>query len=193
MMKISNFFYRVNKYMNNLKVFINRIDDFFSKKLYSTKKNLFLDILSKIGNFFSIAFFLIIMFVLPFYLTKKIALISFISLFYSTLIVFILKYLIKRQRIYNDNDFKSILDPYSFPSGHISRLSSLIFPSLYILPLFFIFIILPFIVAILRIRRGYHYFTDCVVGYLIGFVCGIVGIFTFKYCIFLEKMLLIFH
>lgn len=130
---------------------------------------------SYIGSLYSIIFFYI--FLLIFLIKNSYFLLftSFLSLSLSTFIVFILKFTLRRKRNVRDTDhFVRKYDPYSFPSGHISRLLAVMSP--FYEYSYFWMIITPvvFIVSIARIAKGYHYLLDCVAGALIGIISGLV-------------------
>jgi membrane-associated phospholipid phosphatase len=118
---------------------------------------------------------------LPFPFFKKIGIISLFSLLLNTGVVFIIKFTVKRQRKKADYHFIEKVDPYSFPSGHVSRLSGFIFTTLDI-PIFTIlFIIFSITTSITRMIKGYHYFSDCYFAFLIGLSCGLLSLLTSPY------------
>ena len=168
---------------------INEVDRQFSLKLHLFDRNLIMKMISHLGNFITIAVYLILFFCLPVFLFKSLALFSFISFLINTVIVFVLKYTLRRKRHKMDTSMPVVhrFDPYSFPSGHIARLAGLIVPAVTILPLFFVLIILTPIVAIARISRGYHFLSDCIAGLIIGLLSGFFSLF---YCLGLVEWLL---
>ena len=155
---------------------IIKIDKLLNNKLSKYSNNFFITIISKFGNIILTLFIIFILFYLPIIENKKIAIISIVSLILNTIIVFILKYSIQRKRAFTDNDIFNKFDPYSFPSGHISRLSGFIIPTISIPFLFFVFIILSISVSIARIIKGYHFLSDCIAGFIIGLGTGFVSL-----------------
>jgi membrane-associated phospholipid phosphatase len=158
------------------------IDTSISKKLITInpKLSFLISLFSYIGSVFSILVFLVIIFVCC---DKKIFLLeSICSLFYATAIVFILKFTIKRKRNTDEIDkIRQKIDPYSFPSGHISRIFASISP-FYNLPYIVVStFILGTLASIARISKGYHYFTDCFVGMLSGITSSFIAKITLKY------------
>ena len=101
---------------------------------------------------------------------------SICSLIYATGIVFILKFTVKRKRhTTNIDKIRQKIDPYSFPSGHISRLFASVSP-FYTAPYTFIIsLILGILASIARISKGYHYFSDCFVGMTAGIASSILA------------------
>lgn len=156
---------------NNFFTFFDNLDKIVYKKLKTFSENFFIKIFSFIGNiWFCFAYLLFVIFI-----DKKIFYISLFSLLLSTIIVAVLKFTIRRDRIKKDNKnfFLKKIDPYSFPSGHVSRLSSLAFALKENEVLFFIFLFFTIITALARISKGYHYFSDCVFAFIIGVISGI--------------------
>ncbi|MBN2544893.1 MAG: phosphatase PAP2 family protein [Spirochaetes bacterium] len=171
-MKLISFFLRIKRFILN-------IDNIVNKKLLILNNNLITKIFSHIGGFIFCLLIIIMLYFSPFFNSKLISVISFLSLTISTFIVFIFKYTVKRRRIeYNDKSkFIKKYDPYSFPSGHISRLS-LFIPSASVIPIIsIIFLVLIFLVSVSRISRGYHFLSDCVAGFLIGLISGLFAVF----------------
>jgi len=176
---------------------IRKIDIYALKFLLPLKKYKIFNLFSKFGNF-SVCLVFILLFYLFSKLFEPFKLFWFLALyclFIDTLIIFILKYSIKRKR-YFVNITQKKLDPYSFPSGHVSRLSSFFFifiyvyifplnyskPPLYIVTIlsvmFFIFMILTMLA---RIIKGYHYFSDCIFGFLFGLLSVFLANISFIY------------
>ncbi len=161
---------------------IKQVDSFFNNLLSNFPKNPFFLIFDIIGSIIFISMFILILFFLPFYKAKETAIILFISLCICTVIVFILKYSVKRKREVYDNLYVSKIDRYSFPSGHIGRISAMIIPLSIYPVLAVIYIFFCIVVSILRIRKGYHYFSDCAVGLIIGLFSGFISYnFSFLY------------
>lgn len=163
--------------MNILKI----IDTIISKKLAADnfKLSVLISLLSFIGSFSSILIFLIILLI---FCNEKILLFeSVCSLIFATVIVSILKFTVKRERNTSDiNKIKQKIDPYSFPSGHISRIFAAVSPFYNLLPAIIITFILGFLVSIARISKGYHYFSDCLIGAFTGIVSSILAKIVLK-------------
>lgn len=163
--------------MNILKT----IDRSISKKLAADnfKLSILISLLSFIGSFSSILIFLIILLI---FCNEKILLFeSVCSLIFATVIVSILKFTVKRERNTSDiNKIKQKIDPYSFPSGHISRIFAAVSPFYNLLPAIIITFILGFLVSIARISKGYHYFSDCLIGAFTGIVSSVLAKIVLK-------------
>jgi membrane-associated phospholipid phosphatase len=155
---------------------IDQIDKKIYTDLSKTKVNPLLFSLGYVGNFTFVILTLIIIFFLPYTGCIEISLISFVFLLFDTAVVFALKYTIRRKRGSIDDDIFVKIDPYSFPSGHASRLSGLVFTMYPIFPLQIFFLIFTVVVSLIRMMKGYHYLSDCVVGTLIGIVTGIISV-----------------
>ncbi|HNR02998.1 MAG TPA: phosphatase PAP2 family protein [Anaerolineaceae bacterium] len=93
------------------------------------------------------------------------------------LVVLAIKFTIRRRRpegkwgaIYRNTD------PHSFPSGHAARTAMLAVIALAIGPLWFGLILLVWapLVSLARVWMGVHYFSDVIVGMLIGVLAGVV-------------------
>lgn len=171
--------------MNKVKTILNsilKIDNKILNKLYKYKDNFFINIIACLGNIIFIILIIILVFILPINHGKNISIISFISLLLNTLIIFIIKFTVRRKRVYENNPLLINVETYSFPSGHINRISSLIIPFFYY-PFFSLFLlILSMAVGFARMAKGYHFLSDCVVGFLIGIVLGyFVSLFSYIY------------
>jgi undecaprenyl-diphosphatase len=152
------------------------LDEKIHNHLSKYSNNIILSIIARTGNFAVITIILIILIINED--TSNAGIISIAGLILSTLIVFILKYSIKRKRISTDNFIK--IDPYSFPSGHISRLAVFIITgdSFVLLP---IFLIITIASSIARISKGYHYLSDCIIGFIVGIISGITALLLKDY------------
>ena len=110
-------------------------------------------------------------------LWKATAVASGMALALSSIPVFFVKRLFRRQRPYLvlDEIFvtENPLKDHSFPSGHTTAIFSLIIPFICLHPLL-IYILLPIglAVGISRIYLGLHYPSDVLVGALLGSVTG---------------------
>ncbi|MNU82214.1 Undecaprenyl-diphosphatase BcrC [compost metagenome] len=69
------------------------------------------------------------------------------------------------------------LKDHSFPSGHTTAAFGVIVPFLFVSP-FLAYILLPLAVGVglSRIYRGVHYPSDCLVGAIIGTICGLLAV-----------------
>lgn len=161
---------------------IEEIDTSISEKLANEKlkQSVLITLFSYIGSVFSILVFLIILF---FYFKEKSFVIeSICSLAYATGIVFVLKFTVKRQRNTSNIDkFRQKVDPYSFPSGHISRIFAVISPFYSLLYVSITTSILGSLAAFARISKGYHYLSDCIVGSIIGVASSFLAKMTLKF------------
>ncbi len=171
--------------MNKIKKIFKKILEIDYKifgKLFKYNKKTFIIFIAHLGNIIVILFVVLLFYFLPFANGKKASIISFVSLFINTLIVFIIKFTVRRKRVSENNPLLINIETYSFPSGHINRISSLIFP-FYYFPIFSIFfLIIAISGSIARMARGYHYLSDCIVGFLIGIIVGfLVTKFSFLY------------
>lgn len=158
---------------------IIKFDEFIYKKISTYSNNIFITIMSSLGNIFIIFLVILLFSFIPNFLNN--AIMSLISFILNTIIVFILKLSVGRKRAVNDFDFLNRFDVYSFPSGHISRISGLIFTTLSIPILSIIFLFLTIIVGFSRMIKGYHYFSDCAVGFLIGIFTGLLSFIASPY------------
>ncbi len=156
-----------------------KIDEVFLSKFKKIKKNIAVDILSTIGHFFFCFCVILILFFIPGVEFKKIALLSTLSIILNTVVVFIVKRLIKRERRFKEGFYLNNIDPYSFPSGHVSRLAGFIIPTLYFPLISVIFLFFSLIASFARMAKGYHFFSDCLFGFIIGLSGGGV-IFIFR-------------
>lgn len=157
---------------------MTNIDNAISVKLSKLKKYRILDIISNLGSFYFVFMILIVLILTGSIALNRMSIISAMSLLINTAIVFILKFTVKRNRIKNKNR----IDIYSFPSGHVSRLAGFIFPTMSIIILPVMFFISAVLVGLARIMKGYHYFSDCLAGFVIGIISGLVAnLFAFCY------------
>lgn len=160
---------------------IKTIDTSISRKLTNSnfKSSFLISLLSCIGSFSSILVFLITLLI---FCNEKIFLAeSACSLIIATGIVFILKFTVKRKRNTSNIDtIRQKIDPYSFPSGHISRIFSAASPFYDLLPAALITFILGVVVSVARISKGYHYFSDCLVGAFAGIISSVFAKIALK-------------
>jgi undecaprenyl-diphosphatase len=108
---------------------------------------------------------------------KKIALTMVIAILVTALVVFIVKFTVRRRRPEGDwGKFYRSTDPHSFPSGHAVRAMMLAVVVLGIGPLWFGLLLLtwaPF-VGLARVAMGVHYLSDVLAGMLMGVVMGVL-------------------
>lgn len=157
-----------------------KIDSALTCKIRSVKLtdkfNILTKLISHVGSFIFCGILIIAIYFVPVENSKIMAFLGLSSSILCTVIVFFIKRVFKRKRNNYDNFYIKKIDPYSFPSGHISRLSCLIFPFYFILPVSILLLIFCFIISFIRIKRGYHYLSDCIAGFLIGVTIGILTI-----------------
>ncbi len=109
---------------------------------------------------------------------KSAVLTILLSLIISAIVVFGIKYTLRRERPRDPRGFVTIkYDKYSFPSGHSARMSTLAGTVLlFNLPLGAILTVIALMIAVARVVIGIHYVSDVVTGLTIGFaVAAIVG------------------
>jgi undecaprenyl-diphosphatase len=113
---------------------------------------------------------------------KKIALTMVIAILVTALVVFIVKFTVRRRRPEGDwGKFYRSTDPHSFPSGHAVRAMMLAVVVLGIGPLWFGLLLLtwaPF-VGLARVAMGVHYLSDVLAGMLMGVVMGVLVLLIF--------------
>ena len=155
-------------------------DIIFIRRLRNVPENLAVKTISHIGSFVFILVLMTIIFLIDGEYLKKVFIVSALSLTINTIVVFILKYSVKRDRRVYIRNIKYRYDPYSFPSGHVSRLAGFIFPFAQVTYVSIFFIVLVFASAFGRMSRKYHYFSDCAAGFIVGLISGAIA-----YCIYL--------
>jgi undecaprenyl-diphosphatase len=101
---------------------------------------------------------------------RAIIVLSLAALLVAALVVFSIKYSLRRQRPRDPKGFVTIAyDKYSFPSGHSARMSCLAVMMLFFnLPSGLILLLLALLVAYARVVVGVHYVGDVVVGLVVG-------------------------
>ncbi len=109
---------------------------------------------------------------------KRWAAVQFGAITIMAVIVLLIKFTVKRQRPAGEWGlmYRST-DPHSFPSGHAARAFLLATLSLFLEPawLSFILILWAPLVALGRVSMGVHYFSDILVGALLGILGGWIG------------------
>jgi membrane-associated phospholipid phosphatase len=98
-----------------------------------------------------------------------------IAVVMQALLVFAVKFSIRRQR--PEGDWGAIYrntDPHSFPSGHATRSGLLLMLALGLGPAWFALAIALWapLMSLARVAMGVHYISDIVAGFLFGLGCG---------------------
>jgi undecaprenyl-diphosphatase len=110
---------------------------------------------------------------------KKITLTLIITIFLTALVVFVVKFTVRRRRPEGVwGKFYRSTDPHSFPSGHAVRVVMLAVVVLGIGPLWLGLLLLawaPF-VGLARVAMGVHYLSDVLAGMLLGLVIGVLAL-----------------
>lgn len=108
---------------------------------------------------------------------QTLALVMLVGLIMTALLVMIIKLIFQRQRPQGSwGKIYRKTDPHSFPSGHAARAMMLAVIALGLGPLWLGLILLIWapLVAISRVIMGVHYFSDVLVGNLLGFCSGLL-------------------
>ena len=105
--------------------------------------------------------------------------ILFIAIFFTAIIVLILKFTIRRNR--PEGEWGQIYrktDPHSFPSGHAARAMLIGVVALGLGPIWFgiLLIIWGPLVGLARIAMGLHYLSDVIAGWIVGIVMGLLSL-----------------
>ncbi len=105
--------------------------------------------------------------------------ILFIAIFFTAIIVLILKFSIRRSR--PEGDWGQIYrktDPHSFPSGHAARAMLIGVVALGLGPIWFgvLLIIWGPLVGLARIAMGVHFLSDVLAGWFIGILMGLLSL-----------------
>jgi undecaprenyl-diphosphatase len=106
---------------------------------------------------------------------KKIALTLIIAIFLTALVVFIVKFTVRRRRPEGEwGKFYRSTDPHSFPSGHAVRVVMLAVVVLGTGPLWLGLLLLAWapLVGLARVAMGVHYLSDVLAGMILGVVMG---------------------
>lgn len=168
--------------MNRFLESIDRFDQKFSNFLFrNIPKSFIIHSISKIGSIISVCIYYILV---VFILNESYVLLiqSFFSFFLSTSFVFILKFSIKRHRKnYGSSQFTIKWDPYSFPSGHISRIIAINAPFYSKTWIIWCVILISCFVSIARIYKGYHYLSDCIMGGVIGMISAVMSFYLIPF------------
>ena len=106
---------------------------------------------------------------------KARALIMIVAILLTALLVFIIKFTVRRKRPEGEwGKFYRSTDPHSFPSGHAVRTMMLAVVVLGLGPLWWGLALLIWapLVGLARVAMGVHYLSDVVVGIVLGLVMG---------------------
>jgi undecaprenyl-diphosphatase len=100
-----------------------------------------------------------------------------VGILLTALVVFIIKFIVRRQR--PEGEWGAIYrktDPLSFPSGHAARAVMLAILALSVGPLWFSVLLAVWapLVVLARVMLGVHYFSDVLVGAILGIGLGLV-------------------
>ena len=126
--------------------------------------------------YYIVLYFVVISIFTEVSMKNMVILFSFLSFLISTIIVFILKFTIKRKRKSVGNDvFLRELDPYSFPSGHVTRITAVLAPLYGMYLIIYSVLFIAIIVSVARIVKGFHYPSDCIAGIIIGFFSSYIS------------------
>jgi len=122
---------------------------------------------------------------------KHWAAVQFGAITIMAIIVLLIKFTVKRQRPAGEWGlmYRST-DPHSFPSGHAARAFLLATMGIFLGPLWLSLILILWapLVALGRVAMGVHYFSDILVGALLGILGGWIGfaIYPLIYARFVE-------
>jgi undecaprenyl-diphosphatase len=108
---------------------------------------------------------------------KHLALTLIIAILLTALVVFIIKFTVRRKRPEGEwGKFYRSTDPHSFPSGHAVRAVMLAVVTLGLGPLWLglILLIWALLVGLARVAMGVHYLSDVLAGMILGVVMGVL-------------------
>ena len=145
---------------------INQIDDYFLNLFHLAGFNPILDYFFLIITFFGTFYFGCIFQFIYYFLTKSIekTKIVFLAFLANTVIVYLLKNIIKRPRpeIINPSYIPTFND-YSFPSGHATLSFYMAVILIYEYPKYwYIFFTTALLITFSRLYFGYHYLSDVI-------------------------------
>jgi undecaprenyl-diphosphatase len=108
---------------------------------------------------------------------KRIAIIMIVSILLTALLVFVVKFTVRRRRPEGEwGQFYRSTDPHSFPSGHSVRAVMLAVVAFGLGPIWLglgLCIWAP-LVGLARVAMGVHYLSDILAGMLLGLLIGAV-------------------
>ncbi|MBR6062073.1 MAG: phosphatase PAP2 family protein [Spirochaetales bacterium] len=154
--------------------FIRKTDAFFLKLIHRMKSNIITKILSKSGSFIFCSIIMTAIFFLPYDQAKAAAAACMCAVILDTLLLFIIKYTVRRHRPIEPTGLRYRYDPYSFPSGHASRLAAMCACCRSIPIVMSVLIGLCLACTFCRMAEKRHYFSDCIVGIFVGILCGVL-------------------
>lgn len=96
----------------------------------------------------------------------------------TAVLVLIIKFSVRRRRPEGDwGDIYRATDPHSFPSGHATRSFMLAFMAVGLGPIWFAVTLMVWapLVGLARVAMGVHYFSDVLVGAILGIFMGWVN------------------
>jgi undecaprenyl-diphosphatase len=108
---------------------------------------------------------------------KHLALTLIIAILLTALVVFIIKFTVRRKRPEGEwGKFYRSTDPHSFPSGHAVRAVMLAVVTLGLGPLWLGLLLLIWapLVGLARVAMGVHYLSDVMAGMILGVVMGVL-------------------
>lgn len=108
---------------------------------------------------------------------KRELLILIVSILLAALLVFIVKFTVRRKRPEGEwGKFYRSTDPHSFPSGHAARamLLAVLMLGLGSISLGLLLLVWAPLVGLARVAMGVHYLSDVLAGMLMGLLIGVV-------------------
>ncbi len=160
----------INRFLEFDKKVSDRIETIYYSKIVVSP-------ISFIGSIYFSILYISLLFLAGYLLKNqellKTSLLASLALLLSTIIVFFMKWTFKRKRLARPSDpLINKIDPYSFPSGHLARIGGFITTS-YLYPVICLsFVIAAVITSFIRIKKRYHFFSDCAAGLFVGGICG---------------------
>lgn len=168
---------------------LHAVDEFILQAINLSFHNLYTDMAALLVSYLGVAYFWIIVIILLYLFGKskgkfvaKVMLIVLVAVF---IVTFIAKELVMRPRPYTQLANLVVIDlqhDYSFPSGHTSIATAMSYVLSKEYDKYFLMVI-PFIVAFIRIYMGVHYPSDVLGGFLLGIVIACL----LDYCIHFSR------
>lgn len=155
-------------------LFFRKTDAYFLKTVRRIRSSIITKSLSRSGSFTFCFVMIIGVFFLPYPTAKTAAAASLCAVMLDTLMLFILKYSVRRTRPAKPAGLRYRCDPYSFPSGHASRIAAISVCCFSMPPVMCGLIILCLVCAFCRMIERRHYFSDCLAGIVSGSLCGFI-------------------